>query len=185
MRLILEVLRYVSGNWISIGSDNGLLSVRHQAITWASADLLSIRPLETNFSEIWIKVQDFSFIKMHLKMSSAKWRSFCQLHRMGYGQHLNSLRPRQDGRHFPDDIFLCIFSNENVSMSIKISLKFALEGRINNIPALVQITAWRRPGDKSLSEPVMVSLLTHICVAWPQWVNLKWIWILSRGWEMS
>ena len=31
--------------------------------------------------------------------------------------------------------------------------------------------AWRRPGDKPLSEPMMVSLLKHICVSWPQWVS--------------
>ena len=42
---------------------------------------------------------------------------------------------------------------------------------INNMPALVQIMAWRRPGDKPLSEPKMVSLLTHICVTQPQWEN--------------
>ena len=54
--------------------------------------------------------------------------------------------------------------NENVRISIKFSLKFVAKGPINNIPALVQIMAWRRPGDKPLSEPVMVSLLTHICV---------------------
>ena len=34
--------------------------------------------------------------------------------------------------------------------------------------------AWRRPGDKPLSEPMMVSLLTHICVTRPQWVNTWW-----------
>ena len=51
------------------------------------------------------------------------------------------------------------------------SLKFVPKCPINNIPALVQIMAWRRPGDKPLSEPVMVSLLTHICVTRPQWVN--------------
>ena len=62
-----------------------------------------------------------------------------------------------------------IFLNENVRISIKISLKFAPKGPINNIPALVQIMAWRRPGDKPLSEPTMVSLLTHICVTRPQW----------------
>ena len=45
---------------------------------------------------------------------------------------------------------------------------------MNNIPALVQIMAWRRPGDKPLSEPMMVSLLTHICVTRPQWVNGAW-----------
>ena len=43
--------------------------------------------------------------------------------------------------------------------------------RIDNIPALFQIMAWRRPGDKPLSEPMMVSILTHICVTRPQWVN--------------
>ena len=55
---------------------------------------------------------------------------------------------------------------------IQISLKFVPKGLINNIPAFVQIMAWRRPGDKPLSEPMMVSLLTHICVTRPQWVNL-------------
>ena len=83
----------------------------------------------------------------------------------------NSLRPRQNGRHFPDDIFIFIFLNENVWISIKISLKFVPKGPINNIPALVQIRAWRRPGDKPLSEPMMVSLPTHICVTRPQWVK--------------
>ena len=42
---------------------------------------------------------------------------------------------------------------------------------MNNIPTLVQIMAWRRPGDKPLSEPMMVILLTHICVTRPQWVK--------------
>ena len=84
---------------------------------------------------------------------------------------VNSLRPRQNGRHFADDIFKCIFLNENVWIPIKISLKFVPKGPIDNIPALVQIMAWRRPGDKPLSEPMMVSLPTHICVARPQWVK--------------
>ena len=84
---------------------------------------------------------------------------------------LNSLRPRQHGRHFTDDIFKCIFLNENIWISIKISLKFVPKGSINNISALVQIMAWCRPGDKPLFEPMMVSLLTHICVTQPQWVK--------------
>ena len=84
-----------------------------------------------------------------------------------------TLRPRQNGRHFADDIFKCIFLKGNTSISINISLKFVTEGRINNILPLVQIMAWRRLGDKPLSEPMMVSLLTHICVTRPQWV--KWI----------
>ena len=71
-------------------------------------------------------------------------------------QCVNSLRPRQNGRHFPDDIFKWIFLNENVWISIKISSKFVPKDPINNIPALVEIMAWRRLGDKPLSEAMMV-----------------------------
>ena len=86
---------------------------------------------------------------------------------------INTLRPRQNGHHFADDTFKRIFLNENVRISIEISLKFVPMGPINNIPALVQIMAWRRSGDKPLSGPMMDSLLTHICVTRPQWVNCK------------
>ena len=88
------------------------------------------------------------------------------------GQWVNTLRPRQDGRHFPDDIFKCIFFNENVWILIKISLKFNSKGPVINIPSLVQIMAWRLLGDKPLSEPMIVRLSTHICVTRPQWVNI-------------
>ena len=84
---------------------------------------------------------------------------------------VNTLRPRQNGHHFADDTFKRIFLNENVAILIKISLKFVHKGQINNIPALVLIMAWRRPGDKPLSEPMVVRLPTHICVTRPQWVN--------------
>ena len=84
---------------------------------------------------------------------------------------INRLRPRQNGRHFADDTFKHIFMNENVRISIKISLKFVSKGPINNIPALVQIMAGRRPGGKPLSKAMMVRLPTHICVTRPQWVD--------------
>ena len=87
---------------------------------------------------------------------------------------INTLRPRQNGRRFADDIFKYIFLNENVRILAKLSLKFVPEGPIDNIPALVQIMAWRRPGDKPLSETMMVRLPTHICVTRPQWVNSLW-----------
>ena len=86
---------------------------------------------------------------------------------------INSLRPRPNRRHFADDIFKYISGNENEWISPRISLKFVPKVRINNIPALVQIMAWRRPGDKPLSEPVMVRSLTHICVTRPQWVKAE------------
>ena len=84
---------------------------------------------------------------------------------------VNSLRPRQNGRLFADDTFKCIFLNENIRILTKNSLKFVPKGLINNIPALVLIMAWRRPGDKPLSEPMLVRSLRHICVTRPQWVN--------------
>ena len=56
-------------------------------------------------------------------------------------QLFNTLWLRQNGRHFADDIFKCIFLNENVWILIKISLNFVPKDPINNIPALVQIMA--------------------------------------------
>ena len=84
---------------------------------------------------------------------------------------INTLRPRRNGQLFADDIFKRIFMNENTWISIEISLKFVPKGPINDIPAVVQIMAWRRPGDKPLSEPMMDSSPTNICVTRPQWVN--------------
>ena len=65
------------GKLTTIGSDNGLSPGRRQSIIWTIAGILLIWPLGTNFSEILIWNQTFSFKKMHLKMSSAKWRPFC------------------------------------------------------------------------------------------------------------
>ena len=84
---------------------------------------------------------------------------------------LNTLRPRQNGRDIADDILKCIFFRENIWISITVSLNFVPRCPINNIPALVQIMDWRRPGDKPLSEPMVVTLLTHICVIRLQWVK--------------
>ena len=71
-------------------------------------------------------------------------------------------------------IFQTTFSNAFSWMKIhkfrsRFSLKFVPNGLINNIPALVEKMAWRRPGGKPFPEPMMVSLLTHICVIRPQW----------------
>ena len=94
---------------------------------------------------------------------------------------INTFRPRQNGRHFVDGILKCIFVKENAWMSINISLKFVPKGPINNIPVLVQVMAWRRPGDNPLSESRMVSLLTHICLTRPQWVNGYFNWQIFLG----
>ena len=67
--------------WVSkltiIGSDNGLSPGRRQAIIWTNDGILLIWPLGTNFSEMLIEIKTFSFEKMQLKMSSAKWHPFC------------------------------------------------------------------------------------------------------------
>ena len=65
------------GKLTIIVSDNGLSPDRRQAIIWTNAGLLSIGPLRTNFGENSIKIQQFSLKKMHVKMSSAKWRPSC------------------------------------------------------------------------------------------------------------
>ena len=115
------------------------------------------------FQEVW----NYFFILYHSSRLMA-WEILPR------GRHwlLNSLRPRQHGRHFADNTFKPVFLYENIRISIKISRKFVSKVQINNVTALVQIMAWRRPGDKTLSEPMMVCLLTHICVTRPQWVNL-------------
>ena len=84
---------------------------------------------------------------------------------------LSIFRPRQNGRCSADDLFKSIFLNENVWISIKISLKLVTKGSFDNIPALVQIMAWCWSGDKPLSQPMLVSLPTHICVTRSQWVK--------------
>ena len=64
-------------NLTIIGSDDGLLPHRRQAIIWTNAGILLIGPLGTNFSENLIEILTFSITKMLLKVSSAKWRPFC------------------------------------------------------------------------------------------------------------
>ena len=110
------------------------------------------------------KLAEYVAMTFHRSQDSPVWSMFCTF---------DTLRLRQNGCHFPDDIFRWIFLNENFYISITISLKFVPKGPINNIPALVQIMAWRHPGNKPLSEPMMVCSTTHICVTRPQWVNTQ------------
>ena len=109
--------------------------------------------------------------------TSHVWLEICYFWFLTTMLRFNTLRPRRNGRHFPDDILKCIFLNENVWIPIEISLKFVRKGPVDNIPALVYLMAWHRPGDKPLSEPMMISLPMHICVTRPQWV--KWWLSLS------
>ena len=109
--------------------------------------------------------------QVHAHRYRVTFRVTFSLDNLCYDTSFNTLRPRRNEQHFADDIFKRIFFNENVWISIKISLKFVPKGPVNSIPALIQILAWRRSGDKPLSEPTMVNLPTQICVTRPQWVN--------------
>ena len=92
---------------------------------------------------------------------------------------LNTLRPRQNGRRFADDTFKCIFLNANVRISIKISQRFVPKDPINNNPELAQIMAWRRTGDKPLSEPMMTQF-NDAYMRHSAWVNSLIFQIYSR-----
>ena len=85
-----------------IGSDNGLSPGRRQAIIWTNAGISLIRTLGTNFSEILGEIHSSSFSKMHLKMSSAKWRLF--------GLGLNEL--------ITGCIGICHFHQNGISISV-------------------------------------------------------------------
>ena len=68
---------------------------------------------------------------------------------------LNTSRPEQNGHQFADDIFKFIFLDENCCTLIKILLQIVPVDLVNDIEALVQVMAWRRPGDKPLHEPIL------------------------------
>ena len=142
---------------IEIGFKNSTIYLKYVLMTNNSFTLIGMA-FGCNLQTLWnhggLNSLQLATVEDHLEAYSFK----------------STLRPRQNGRHFADDIFKCIFLNENVWISSKI---FSI--KINNIPALVQVMAWRRPGNKPLYEPTMVSLLTHICVTRPQWVNGSWI----------
>ena len=137
-------------NWTEVAQSYVFICIYLNAIP-----LLSPSRIFVLFVIIWGQVMGLLFV-FHVQVNIAA---------------LNTLKPKQNRRHFADDSFKCTFLNENVSISIKISLKFDPNGPNNNIRALVHIMAWRRPGDKPLSEPMTVSFPTHICVTRHQWVK--------------
>ena len=151
----------------NIGSDNGLSPGRRQAIIWTNAGILLIGPLGTNFSENLIGMQTFSFKKMPLKMSSAKWRPFC----LGLNVLIHWSRDNMSAIY--QRTFSKVFSwLKMIEFRLWFHFSFFPKGPFNNIPALVQIMAWHQPGDKPLCEPMMVNLRTHICIiTWPQLVE--------------
>ena len=161
--------------WISLTKESTNVVLVHPFQTYASVLRLYficwlVKTMCQDFSALWEKL-----IFIYVLDIGTEFDLIFQVNptsvRVENLPRLNSLRPRLNRRPFADDIFKCIFLNENEWILPRISLKYVSKVRINNILALVQIMAWRRPGDKPLSEPMMVSLLTHICVTRPQWVK--------------
>ena len=154
----------VSDTCVNIAwSGNGLSNFKRQAITRTDVDLLSVRPQGIyNSMKFYLKCKRFlsgirlseSLTKPPLKphrwvLHPTVWRGCTYL---SFG---NTLRPRQNVRHFSDDI-KCISLNENFLILNKISMKYVHKGLIDNIATLVQIIVWRRTGDKPLSEAMLV-----------------------------
>ena len=93
------------------------------------------------------------------------------------GHWLNAVNWSHWGPDKVDDILQTTFSNAFCWMKmfwlqLKFHWVFFPKGPIHNIPALVQIMAWRGPGEKPLSEPMMIILPMHICVTQLQWLNI-------------
>ena len=91
------------GNLTIIGSDNGLSPGRRQAFTWSNVGILLIGPLGTNFSGMLFEIHTFSFKKIHLKVSSGKWRPFC-LGLNVSNQHYS----RKKGWHYGRETHICV-----------------------------------------------------------------------------
>ena len=132
--------------------------------------------------EVWrflfVMVPMLSFEKNTLEMSSAKSLPF----------HSARNALTHWGRDKMAAIFQTTFSNGFSWMKMyefRLTFHWSLfqKGPINNIPTLVQITVWRRSGDKPLSEPMMVSLLTHICVTRPQLIKCKSATYMTTAWR--
>ena len=146
-------------------------------------------------NSLWTKDDQCLVINLMLSIGLMQCSHWCPFYCRGLCYDIlwfNTLRPRQNGRHFPDDSSKCIFWNENVWISLENSLKFVPWGPINNIPALVQIWLGADQATSHYLKQWWYSLLTYICVTRPQRVNdvnLYKIWdgfspVILKTWRM-
>ena len=96
-----------------------------------------------------------SYFVLHICTLANSSGSAPTLRRYGNVNHITGGFPLQRASDLELWCFLLLFLNENVWILIKISLNFVPKGPVNNIPALIHIMAWPRPGAKPLSEPMM------------------------------
>ena len=135
---------------------------------------------------IWFRFIDVSYqsnLSIYFRVASLAldqyWENHCpRANEANLKDGINTLRLiKKNATILQTKFSNVIFLDENIWILLKISLKFVCKFQMNNIPALVQMMIWRRTGDKPLSEPIMVSLLTHIWVIRPQCVWIVWIHI--------
>ena len=145
-----------------------LVAWRHQSITWTSVDsspnvffgiYLRVFPQEGwIYSATYVRRLHFAIAttspKVQWNISTSTTVHLIRTHIMKF-LSVYSSPPGQNGRHFADDIYLRIFLNENVRLSIQLSLKFLPKGPINNKSALVQVMACHLFGAKPLPEPML------------------------------
>ena len=129
-----------------IKSGNGLMLKRWQAITLTKDGAFHIRPCwvnQRNFEKVVSNFVINAVVSIFVINAWLTGEWHWTIKSKNICRNINTLRPRQNVHHFPDNIFMKTFLNENGWISIKISVKFVPKGPINNIPALVEIMTWR------------------------------------------
>ena len=134
-----------------VSSDNDLSPGQWQAIIWTSAGILLMRLFGTNFSEILIGNQTFSFKKMHLKMLSVKWHPFCLSLNV-----LTDWGPNREANILQMPIFLSLGRKWFYFDGDK--LHFVPIGLSQNKSVRVQIMTRHQAGAKPLPKPMMAQL---------------------------
>ena len=128
---------------------------------------------------ILVQVLEVKLMLVSEKMANSPWRMPCLL----FSRFLFKSSPHNVLTHWGRDkmadisqtIFSNIFSSKKMfEFRLKFHWNLFLRVQLTKIPALFQIMAWRRPGDKTLSEAMLVSLLTHKCFTRPQWVKCSY-----------
>ena len=158
----LSLMLLFRNNMLYCRSNGSVWNTNHHCYQTISANIVNIIYTEIAIREwissyiyvkqwVWLRIHVI-FVKGILLFVS---NCICMTNWGVIETLVNILRPSKNGRHVADDIFKCIFLNENIWIPTKISLNYVPYGLIDNMAALVQIIALRRPGDKPLSETMM------------------------------
>ena len=167
------------GKLTIIGSDNGLSPGRRQAIIWTSAGILLIGPLGTNFSEIWIGIQTFSFKKINLKMSFGKWRPFC------LGLNVLMETAKDDIIYWVIAVFLLFQFSPDITSSVPHHKHYALEITENCSPTvdhcIIRSTSVGKYNRNLISQCSRKNFMFHqTFVRWALYILFKFVKSLIR-----